>query len=293
MRILENDQLRVTISDHGAELSGIFDKKNNREVLWNADPAYWKRHAPVLFPNVGRLYNDTSLINGKTYTSGQHGFARDMEFVCTEETGTSVTHLLEATDTTKRAWPYDFQLYITHTLNGRDLTVSWKVINKDSETMYFTIGAHPAFNVPVLSDTVQSQYHLTFSGQKELTYCLLDATLGTALPDQPHTLSLENGTCLIDAHMFDEGALIFDNSQITKAGITLPDGTPYVEISCEGFPNFGIWSAIGAPFVCLEPWMGRCDNIGFDKEISEKPGINKVESGETFEKEYQIVVAIK
>ena len=65
MRILENDQLRVTISDHGAELSGIFDKKNNREVLWNADPAYWKRHAPVLFPNVGRLYNDTSLINGK------------------------------------------------------------------------------------------------------------------------------------------------------------------------------------------------------------------------------------
>lgn len=292
MRILENDQLRVTISDHGAELSGIFNKKNNREVLWNADPAYWKRHAPVLFPNVGRLYNDTSLINGKTYTSGQHGFARDMEFVCTEETGTSVTHLLEATDTTKRAWPYDFQLYITHTLNGRDLTVSWKVINKDSETMYFTIGAHPAFNVPVLSDTVQSQYHLTFSGQKELTYCLLDATLGTALPDQPHTLSLENGTCLIDAHMFDEGALIFDNSQITKAGITLPDGTPYVEISCEGFPNFGIWSAIGAPFVCLEPWMGRCDNIGFDKEISEKPGINKVESGETFEKEYQIVVAI-
>ena len=290
MRILENDQLRVTISDHGAELSGIFNKKNNREVLWNADPAYWKRHAPVLFPNVGRLYNDTSLINGKTYTSGQHGFARDMEFVCTEETGTSVTHLLEATDTTKRAWPYDFQLYITHTLNGRDLTVSWKVINKDSETMYFTIGAHPAFNVPVLSDTVQSQYHLTFSGQKELTYCLLDATLGTALPDQPHTLSLENGTCPIDAHMFDEGALIFDNSQITKAGITLPDGTPYVEISCEGFPNFGIWSAIGAPFVCLEPWMGRCDNTGYEGELSQKPNINTLKPAEVFDKSYMISI---
>ena len=290
MRILENDQLRVTISDHGAELSGIFDKKNNREVLWNADPTYWKRHAPVLFPYVGRLYNDTSLIGGKTYTSGQHGFARDMEFICTEETGTSVTHLLEATDTTKRAWPYDFQLYITHTLNGRDLTVSWKVINKDSETMYFTIGVHPAFNVPVLSDTVQSQYHLTFSGQKELTYCLLDATLGTALPDQPHTLSLENGTCLIDAHMFDEGALIFDNSQITKAGITLPDGTPYVEISCEGFPNFGIWSAIGAPFVCLEPWMGRCDNTGYEGELSQKPNINTLKPAEVFDKSYMISI---
>ena len=290
MRILENDQLRVTISDHGAELSGIFDKKNNREVLWNADPAYWKRHAPVLFPNVGRLYNDTSLINGKTYTSGQHGFARDMEFVCTEETKTSVTHLLEANDTTKKAWPYDFQLYITHTLNDRDLTVSWKVVNKDQYTMYFTIGAHPAFNVPVLPNTTQDQYHLTFSGQKELTYCLLDATLGTALPDQPHTLSLENGTCLIDAHMFDEGALIFDNSQITKAGITLPDGTPYVEISCEGFPNFGIWSAIGAPFVCLEPWMGRCDNTGYEGELSQKPNINTLKPAEVFDKSYMISI---
>ena len=290
MRILENDQLRVTISDHGAELSGIFDKKNNREVLWNADPAYWKRHAPVLFPNVGRLYNDTSLINGKTYTSGQHGCARDMEFVCTEETKTSVTHLLEANDTTKKAWPYDFQLYITHTLNDRDLTVSWKVVNKDQDTMYFTIGAHPAFNVPVLPNTTQDQYHLTFSGQKELTYCLLDATLGTALPDQPHTLSLENGTCLIDAHMFDEGALIFDNSQITKAGITLPDGTPYVEISCEGFPNFGIWSAIGAPFVCLEPWMGRCDNTGYEGELSQKPNINTLKPAEVFDKSYMISI---
>ena len=213
-----------------------------------------------------------------------------MEFICTEETGTSVTHLLEATDITKRAWPYDFQLYITHTLNGRDLTVSWKVINKDSETMYFTIGAHPAFNVPVLSDTVQSQYHLTFSGQKELTYCLLDAKLGTALPEQPHTLSLENGTCLIDEHMFDKDALIFDNGQITKAGISLPDGTPYVEISCEGFPNFGIWSAIGAPFVCLEPWMGRCDNTGYEGELSEKPNINALKPAEVFDKSYMISI---
>ena len=156
--------------------------------------------------------------------------------------------------------------------------------------MYFTIGAHPAFNVPVLSDTVQSQYHLTFSGQKELTYCLLDAKLGTALPEQPHTLSLENGTCLIDEHMFDKDALIFDNGQITKAGITLPDGTPYVEIFCEGFPNFGIWSAIGAPFVCLEPWMGRCDNTGYEGELSEKPNINALKPAEVFDKSYMISI---
>ena len=90
--------------------------------------------------------------------------------------------------------------------------------------------------------------------------------------------------------MFDEGALIFDDGQITKAGITLPDGTPYVEISCEGFPNFGIWSAIGAPFVCLEPWMGRCDNTGYDKELSQKPNVNTLKPKEVFDRSYVISV---
>lgn len=287
---LENDQLRVKIADHGAELSEIYDKTNDHQVLWNADPAYWKRHAPVLFPNVGRYYEDHCLINGNSYTSGQHGFARDMEFTCTDKTDTSVTHLLESTAETQKIWPYAFQLSITHTLNGRDLTVSWKVVNKDQETMYFTIGAHPAFNVPVLPDTIQSQYHLTFNGEKELTYCLLDPEYGTAIPDKTYTLPLENNSCTIDEHMFDHDALVFDNGQITKAGIALPDGTPYVEISCEGFPNFGIWSAVGAPFVCLEPWMGRCDNIGYNGELSDKPGINILDPVKTFEKSYVISV---
>ena len=244
----------------------------------------------MLFPNVGRYYEDHCLINGNSYTSGQHGFARDMEFTCTDKTDTSVTHLLESTAETQKIWPYAFQLSITHTLNGRDLTVSWKVVNKDQKTMYFTIGAHPAFNVPVLPDTIQSQYHLTFNGEKELTYCLLDPEYGTAIPDKTYTLPLENNSCTIDEHMFDHDALVFDNGQITKAGIALPDGTPYVEISCEGFPNFGIWSAVGAPFVCLEPWMGRCDNIGYNGELSDKPGINILDPAKTFEKSYVISV---
>lgn len=158
-----------------------------------------------------------------------------MEFICVEETENSVTHLLESTDETKKAWPYEFQLYITHTLEGRDLTVAWKVVNKDQEIMYFTVGAHPAFNVPILPDTKREDYHLTFSGQKELTYHLLDTRYGTAIPEKSYTLALENGSCQIAEGMFDKDALIFDDGQITKAGIALPDGTPYVEISCEDF----------------------------------------------------------
>ena len=105
-----------------------------------------------------------------------------------------------------------------------------------------------------------------------------------------YTLVLENGSCQITEGMFDKDALIFDDGQISKAGIALPDGTPYVEISCAGFPNFGIWSAGDAPFVCLEPWMGRCDNTGYDKELSQKANINMLEPEDVFDKSYVISV---
>lgn len=288
---LENEMLRIKIDDHGAELCEIYDKEKDRQVLWNADPAHWKRHAPVLFPNVGRYYKDHCLINGKIYQCGQHGFARDREFICTEKTNLSITHLLTSTAETEKKYPFRFALSITHQLCGKDITIIWKVFNKDKQTIYFTIGGHPAFRVPVLPGTSRDQYFLTFSGQKELTYCLLDLSTGTAFPDKTRTLSLKDGTCPIDTHMFDNDALVFDNGQITKAGIALPDGSPYVELRCEGFPNFGIWSSSSeSPFVCLEPWMGRCDNSGFEDELSQKPDINRLEEEGTFEKAYTISV---
>ena len=287
---LENELIAIEVEEHGAELKSLVRKNTGKEYMWKADPKFWGRTSPVLFPFVGAVKDKQFRTKGQTYTMGQHGFARDMEFICTDKTDTSVTHLLESTEETLKHWPYIFQLYITHTLNERDLTVSWKVVNKSQETMYFTIGAHPAFNVPVLPDTVQSQYHLTFNGEKELSYCLLNPEYGTVIPDKTYTLHLENNSCPIDEHMFDHDALVFDNGQITKAGIALPDGTPYVEISCDGFPNFGIWAAAGAPFVCLEPWMGRCDNTGYDKELSQKPNINELKPDEIFDQSYMISV---
>ena len=256
IRTLENDQLRVQINDLGAELTEIYDKTNDRQVLWNADPSYWNRHAPVLFPNVGRYYENKCLINGNTYHCGQHGFARDMEFTCTESSQTSVTHLVTSSDSTRETYPFDFRLLITHELSGRDLTVRWTVINEDSQTMYFTIGGHPAFNVPAVPGTSQDQYYLTFNHESELTCSLLDLSHGTVFEGKTYPLALEHGRCHIKRELFDNDTLVFDNGQVTRAGIAFPDGTPYVEITCKGFPNFGIWSAPDSPFVCLEPWMG-------------------------------------
>ena len=122
--------------------------------------------------------------------------------------------------------------------------------------MYFAIGGHPAFRVPVLPDTRRSDYRLTFDGQESLTYLLLDPESGTAKAEEKATLKLENSTCQIEDHMFDHDALVFDN-QITRAGIQLPDGTPYLELRCVGFPNFGIWSASRMPH--LSAWSHGWD----------------------------------
>ena len=174
-------------------------------------------------------------------------------------------------------------------MKGRTVTLSWKVSNPGEETMYFTIGGHPAFNVPADGQGRQNEYFLSFEGKDSLTYYLVDLNHGTARPDEPHTLSLTDSRCRIDEHMFDKDALVVDG-QIEKASILFPDGTPYVSLSCKGFPNFGIWSVPGAPFVCLEPWMGRCDDCGFEGTLAEKENINSLKSKEDFHKEYFIEV---
>lgn len=288
---LENKELRIQINDLGAELSEIYDKANRRQVLWNGDPAFWGRRAPILFPNVGRCWQNQYLINGTTYQVGQHGFARDSQFSCTEKSETSVTHVLTDSEETRKVYPFRFRLSITHQLSDRDLRVSWKVENLDEETISFTIGGHPAFCIPALSENPEAPYHLTFDGQKELTLSVLDLSTGCVIPGKTETLHLTEGRCPVAPELFDNDTLIFDNGQVEKAGISFPDGTPYVEVSCPGFSNFGIWQAPGSSFVCLEPWMGRCDNSGFTQDLSHKPWVNSVPADQVFEKSY--VISIK
>lgn len=288
---IKNEKLAVTIAAHGAELSSIYDKANDRELVWQADPAFWNRHAPVLFPNVGKYYGGHFTYNGTDYPMGQHGFARDTEFEQAASGENFVTYRLCADEESKKVYPFDFVLEITHRLNGNRLTVEWNVKNTDNKEMYFTIGGHPAFNVNVLPDTDFEDYSLVFKeGTEKLSYVLLDAESGTAIGDKVYELELTDSKYALKKDMFDKDALVFDGGQIEWAALALPDGKPYIALESIGFPNFGIWSKPGAPYVCLEPWCGRCDNKGFEGEISEKPGIIALKAGETFKKSYDIIV---
>ena len=287
---LENEFLCVEIAEMGAEVTRVYDKTEDNEILWEGNQVYWKRHSPVLFPNVGKTYKNRVLINGTQYPTSQHGFARDNVFTCIEAAKERASFMFRSSEETKEVYPFDFELHINYKLNKKELTVEWQVKNCGDETMYFTIGGHPAFRFAKPEET-KADYVLKVPGKEKLEYVLIDISCGCANVDEIHTLQLSEETYPLSDELFAKDALVVDNGQIEEAWLCHKDGTPYVGVRSEGFPNYGIWSLEGAPFVCLEPWMGRCDNAGFNAELSEKPNVNKVEAGEKFIKDYTIVVA--
>ena len=160
MNKLENDFLIIETSKSGAELTRIFSKALNKEILWNGDSKYWGRHSPILFPIVGRLKDNETIIDNKVYNMTQHGFARDMNFELINTTDNSITYKLTSSEETKEVYPYDFNLFIIYTINNEKINVKWKIENIDNKEIYFSIGAHPAFNIS--SSKNLKDYYLEF-----------------------------------------------------------------------------------------------------------------------------------
>lgn len=284
IQILENNKLKVSIADHGSELISVYDKENNIERMWNADPTIWNRHAPILFPFVGKVSNGSYRWNGQEYKMAtQHGFARDKEFECVCKDGKAVTQILRADEETYSQYPFSFELRVTHRFsseNERMLEVIWEVYNHGNEDMYYAIGGHPGFAVPVAEKQTREQYYLEIPGKEKLRYILLNPRTGLAVPEQKYSLNLEEGFYAIQPNLFDTDALLFEDGQIDLVRIVKPDKTPCVTLHCEGFPYVGIWSKPNGNFVCLEPWYGRTDDDGFQGNLEEKPGIQMLRPNE-------------
>lgn len=269
MHILENDALRVEIADRGAELSRVCDKETGCERLWSADPAVWNRHAPILFPFVGRVIDGKYRCNGREYAmKTQHGFARDLDFACVAESAGSVTQELCATEETLRLYPFAFRLTVRHRLdaeNPRLLHVAWEIANDGEAPMYYAIGGHPGFLPP--EGAKKEDCFLGFPGCETLRYISANPA-GFALPDTVRELRLENGLTPYGASLPE--TWIFENAQVAAVQLVRPDKAPYVTLNCEAFPILAVWAREDGPFVCLEPWCGRTDDAGFSGEISEK-----------------------
>ena len=288
MRTIENDQLLVQIHEKGAEVREVLDKKSGRHYMWSGDPAYWGRVSPVLFPIVGRLMNDQYKIGDQTFELTQHGFLRDVNFDLYEETEHTVTFQYESRGRHMKQYPYEFTARIRYELLENGLKISWEIDHDGDDTMYFSIGGHPAFRVPLVEGEQAADYSLTLTPSTE--HLPVQYELQNSLVREKRK-GIEIEPIQLRSELFQHDAMIF--SHINRVSLTSRSGHG-VEVDLTGFPFVGIWSPYDqekgtmAPFVCIEPWYGIADMEGTNGQYKEKFGIHTLEQNETFHATYTV-----
>ena len=265
---LRSDEITAIIAADGAELCSL-QNAQGLELLWQAGPA-WPRHAPLLFPIVGRLKNDELRHRAKIYPMTQHGFARDLRFDWTERGPTSCTLILTDGAATRSRYPFAFRLAVTYTVKNADLEVTLEITNTGDEMLPASIGAHPAFNWPLLPGLEKEAYELTFSNEERLPIRRLKDGL---LRAETETTPIRGKILSLSERLFDEDAIILDRPASNSVRYAAARG-PSIEICWEGFRELGVWSKpAGAPFLCIEPWHGYASPQTFDGEFVDKPGV--------------------
>jgi galactose mutarotase-like enzyme len=288
--ILENDQCRVAINTYGAELSSFIRKDlDDLEYIWQADPAVWARHAPVLFPIVGRLPQDAYLHEGQKHSLPQHGFARDHEFALASQTKEELRFTLRANEATRASYPFEFQLTISYRLRGTTLTVGWQVHNPATEReLLFSIGAHPAFRCPLLPNEQFEDYSFQFDHPVSFERYLLN---GGLLTGQAEPVLDKQTELPLTYELFADDALVLKKFDFTHLMLRSRLSGRAVRLRFDGFPYLGLWTkGPGAPFVCVEPWQGIASSVGEPQELSDKEGVLNLPPSQTFTTEYSITV---
>lgn len=288
MKTISNKQLTIQVSPHGAELCSIV--ANGKEYLWQADPAFWKRHSPVLFPIVGSVWENEYRNEGIPYTLTQHGFARDMEFTLISEKEDEVRYRLVSNEETLHKYPFPFCLEIGYRIQGKQIEVMWEVKNSGKKDIYFQIGAHPAFYWPEFDANSLERGFFGFDKENGLKYILISEK-GCADPSTEYSLELTDGLLPLDTHTFDKDALILENEQVRKVTLYNKEKLAYLSLHFNA-PVVGLWSppAKNAPFVCIEPWYGRCDRAHYTGEYKDKDWMQHLQPEEIFQGGYTIEI---
>ncbi|UQA75616.1 aldose 1-epimerase family protein [Sphingobacterium siyangense] len=283
MHTIENEFLRVGIKEKGAELQSAVDKGDNYEWIWQADERYWAKSSPILFPIVGALKEGRFIYGGQSYSLPRHGFARDNSFELVEKTETSIVFSFQANEATRYCFPFEFSLRIKYELKGNRLEVSYAVFNQGTEEIYFSLGAHPAFNCSY--DQVDTRCYIEFPADDRVERYFLHDNL---LSKTYNKIKLENHCLFFNKETFKEDAWILKN--LNSTSVRLKSDNKQLIFSFEGFPYFGLWSVPGSSFICLEPWQGLPDHINHNLLFSEKEGIVKLDGTKSWEAKWSIAI---
>ena len=286
MQKIENDFLIVTAKPNGAELCSIYNKQTGLEYLWQAGHE-WPKHAPILFPIVGQLKDNIYIYEGKKFSMDRHGFARTMTFLTTDHRTSAVEYSLIYNEQTLAVFPFQFELLINYEVIDADLKILYSVINHGEDDMYFSVGAHPAFKVPLVDGESYDDYYLEFNKEETTERWMLN----NGLLDN-HTKPVFNNSrqLLLSKSLFNEDAIIFKDLHSDIISLKSKKSAHGFHFQFKEYPYFGIWAAKDADFICLEPWMGIADNISTNQQLSEKEGIITLLPGEEFTCDYAITL---
>ena len=283
---IQNDYLSVEVQAKGAELMSLYNKKEQLEYMWSGDPAFWGKHSPVLFPIIGELKNNTYYYNNKAYRLSRHGFARDMEFTVVEQTTSSVGFSLLSNADTLQKFPFEFGFDIEYLLQQDWLTVTYKVKNTGNDDMYFSVGGHPAFKVPIVEGTAYDDYYLEFNKTENAGRWPISAEGLIETDAEPFLLNTNK--LPLRKELFYRDAIVFKNLRSDTVRLRSSKHDKGIEFNFPGFPYLGVWAAKDADFVCIEPWCGIADSVNSNQQLTEKEGINRLAPQGIFERSWGV-----
>jgi galactose mutarotase-like enzyme len=271
MHIIENEFLKVTAREFGAELTSVISKKTGIEHIWQADPSVWGWHAPVLFPVVGRCLNDAIIVEGKIYPMQKHGFARKTTFELMEISEDRVVFSLIWNEHSMAFYPFKFEFLIAYTIHENTLTCSYEVRNIDDKEILFSLGGHPAFRVPFFDNEQYNDYSLLFEHSENSQRHLIN-TDGFFDGRREDVFNSSNRIKLSDS-LFNEDALIFKDLKSRKVSLGNELHEHKIDFDFSDFNYLGIWAKPCAQYVCLEPWLGCADTANICTEFKYKDGV--------------------
>ena len=272
---IAGDGLSAAINPLGAELIWLRDAEG-RELMTDADPAFWTGHAPILFPIVGRLNGDVLRIDGVEYPMKQHGFARRMAFAVTGHDATHATFRLTDNPDTRATYPFPFVLEIGFTIEGAMLTMAARIANPGAAPLPASFGWHPAFAWPLPYGHLKEAHRVTFSADEPEP--LWEVAEGLIVAERPPS-PLEGRVLSLDDSLFEHDALIWDPVHSDRVSYGAPHG-PALDVAFPDTPQLGIWTKPGARFLCIEPWHGHADPQGFTGAFRDRPGVFEIGPGE-------------
>lgn len=288
---LKNEHIYVKINFKGAEISSFYNIKNRVEHIWQADPEVWARHAPILFPIVGQVKDGKYNVDGKQYSLGQHGFARDNEFELDEIAENKAVFKLKYNNDSLDIYPYKFCLKVIYTLENSKLLIEYIVDNIDDKDIYFSIGAHPGFTVPFNSDESFEDYYLEFN-KPETTDILPLSESGLLNEKEKYNYLNESRVIKMTYETFKKNALIFENLKSETISIKSKKHNSELKVGIKDIPLLGIWTMPGvkAPYVCIEPWFGVTDSEYSTGDFKNKKAIQCLNVNASFKMDYFIEI---